>query len=63
MNAVKAIASVLAADPRSLAGYYRWDVYYPTSSGVLLLPQGFDRHRRTSAARYARAHPERVLRR
>jgi membrane-bound lytic murein transglycosylase B len=60
-NAVEDIASVLAADPRSFAGYYRWDVYYPTSSGVLLLPQGFDRHRRTSAAAYARAHPERVL--
>jgi membrane-bound lytic murein transglycosylase B len=61
VNAVKAIASVLAADPRSFAGYYRWDVYYPTSSGVLLLPRGFAQHHRTSAAEYARAHPERVL--
>ena len=61
VNAVKAIASVLASDPRWFAGYYRWDVYYPTSSGVLLLPRGFDEHRPTSAAAYARAHPERVI--
>ncbi|MFN2562367.1 MAG: transglycosylase SLT domain-containing protein [Jatrophihabitans sp.] len=61
-NAVKAIASVLLADPRSFIGYYRWDVYYPTSAGVLLLPRGFSERRRTSAATYARAHPRRVLR-
>ena len=62
VNAVKAIAHVLTADPRSFAGYYRWSVYYPTSSGVLLLPPGFDHRHRTSAAAYARAHPERVFR-
>jgi membrane-bound lytic murein transglycosylase B len=61
VNAVKAIASVLAADTRSFADYYRWDVYYPTASGLLLLPRGFDEHHPTSAAAYARAHPERVL--
>lgn len=61
-NAVKAVASVLLADPRSFLGYYRWDVYYPTSAGVLLLPRGFNERRRTSAAAYARAHPRRVLR-
>jgi Transglycosylase SLT domain len=61
VNAVKAIASILASDPRWFAGYYRWDVYYPTASGVLLLPRGFDQHHRTSAAAYARAHPERVF--
>jgi membrane-bound lytic murein transglycosylase B len=61
-NAVKALVSVLVADPRSFDGYYRWDVYYPTSSGLLLLPQGFSENHRTSAAAYARAHPERVLR-
>jgi membrane-bound lytic murein transglycosylase B len=61
VNAIKAIASVLVTDPGSFAGYYRWDVYYPTSSGVLLLPRGFSEDHRTSAAAYARAHPERVL--
>lgn len=61
VRAVEAIASVLTAAPRSFAGYYRWDVYYPTSSGVLLLPRGFDRRHPSSAARYARAHPARVL--
>ena len=60
-NAVKAIASVLVSDPGSFAGYYRWDVYYPTSSGVLLLPRGFHHDHRTPAAAYARAYPDRVL--
>ena len=60
-NAIKAIASVLVADPGSFAGYYRWDVYYPTSSGVLLLPRAFSEDHRTSAAAYARTHPEQVL--
>lgn len=60
-NAVKAIASVLVDDPASFTGYYRWDVYYPTSAGVLLLPRGFNEDHRTSAAAYARAHPERRL--
>jgi hypothetical protein len=62
VNAVAAIASVLVTDPGSFAGYYRWDVYYPTSSGVLLLPRGFSEDHRTSAAGYARAHPARILR-
>lgn len=62
VSAVKAIASVLVADPGSFAGYYRWDVYYPTQSGALLLPRGFSEHRRTSASSYARAHPDRLLR-
>jgi hypothetical protein len=61
VNAVRAIASVLAADSRAFADYYHWDVYYPTSSGLLLLPHGFDEHHPTSAAAYARAHPGRVL--
>lgn len=60
-RAVEAIASVLAADPRSFAGYYRWDVYYPTAAGVLLLPRGFSESRPTSAAAYARRYPQRVL--
>jgi len=74
VNAVKAIAFGLAADQRSFAGYYRWEVYYSTSSGLLLLPQGFDRRRPTSAAqdprpprmsgplnRCSRAIPRRLL--
>lgn len=61
VDAVNAIASVLVADPGSFAGYYRWDIYYPTSSGVLLLPLGFSQNHRTPASAYAQAHPERVL--
>jgi hypothetical protein len=33
VSAVEDYAAVLATDPGAFAGYYRWDVYYYTSSG------------------------------
>ena len=39
--AVKAYASVLLADPRAYAGYHEWQVFYATSDGTFLLPEGF----------------------
>ena len=43
VRAVNDYAAVLAADPAAFAGYYRWDVYYYTTAGDVLLP---DRLRR-----------------
>ena len=41
VSAVEDYAAVLARDPAAFAGYYRWDVYYYTSSGDdVLLPAG-----------------------
>jgi hypothetical protein len=41
VSAVEDYAAVLASDPAAFAGYYRWDVYYYTSSGDdVLLPAG-----------------------
>ncbi|MGA7050728.1 MAG: lytic transglycosylase domain-containing protein, partial [Mycobacterium sp.] len=41
VSAVNDYAAVLASDPAAFAGYYRWDVYYYTSSGDdVLLPTG-----------------------
>jgi hypothetical protein len=41
VRAVNDYAAVLAADPAAFAGYYRWDVYYRTTSGDVLLPVGY----------------------
>jgi Transglycosylase SLT domain len=41
VSAVDDYAAVLASDPAAFAGYYRWDVYYLTTSGDdVLLPTG-----------------------
>jgi membrane-bound lytic murein transglycosylase B len=41
VQAVNDYAAVLAADPAALAGYHRWDVYYYTTAGDVLLPIGY----------------------
>ena len=38
VQAVNDYAAVLAADPAAFAGYHRWDVYYNTTAGDVLLP-------------------------
>lgn len=43
-NYVRAIhdyAAVMAADPAGFDGYHRWDVYYMTTAGDVLLPVGY----------------------
>ena len=39
--AIKAYAAVLDADPRSYDGYYFWQVFYATTEGTYLLPEGW----------------------
>jgi membrane-bound lytic murein transglycosylase B len=41
VQAVNDYAAILAADPAAFAGYYRWDVYYYTTAGDVLLPIGY----------------------
>src|SRR5436190_2019108 len=41
VTAVEAYARVMLADARAYDGYYQWQVYYSTTSGVLLLPEGY----------------------
>lgn len=41
VRAVTDYATVLASDPAAFAGYYRWDVYYHTTAGDVLLPIGY----------------------
>ncbi len=41
VEAIKAYASVMAADPGAYDGYYQWQVFYASADGTLLLPEGW----------------------
>ena len=41
VRAISDYAAVLAADPAGFAGYHRWEVYYLTTAGDVLLPAGY----------------------
>jgi membrane-bound lytic murein transglycosylase B len=58
VQAVNDYAAVLAADPATFAGYYRWDVYYYTTSGDVLLPIGYTADSPIPVDAYLAAHPQ-----
>ena len=41
VGAVDDYTAVIASDPAAFAGYYRWDIYYNTTAGDVLLPVGY----------------------
>jgi len=41
VKSVRAYASVLEKNPLAYRGYWGWQVYYRTKSGVVLLPEGY----------------------
>jgi membrane-bound lytic murein transglycosylase B len=58
VQAVNDYAAVLAADPAAFAGYYRWDVYYYTTAGDVLLPIGYDEPAPIPVADFLATHPQ-----
>ncbi|BDX31482.1 hypothetical protein TUM20985_20290 [Mycobacterium antarcticum] len=58
VRAVEDYAAVLAADPAAFAGYYRWEVYYYTVSGDVLLPEGYFASSPAPVAEYLATHPQ-----
>ncbi len=58
VQAVNDYAAVLAADPAALAGYHRWDVYYNTTSGDVVLPTGYSATSPIPVADYLATHPQ-----
>ncbi|BBU20936.1 lytic transglycosylase domain-containing protein [Mycobacterium xenopi] len=58
VRAVDQYAAVLAADPITFAGYYRWDVYYDTSAGDVLLPIGYAATSPIPVGDYLASHPQ-----
>src|SRR5580693_6037584 len=58
VRAVDQYAALLAADPATYAGYYRWDVYCHTTAGDVLLPIGYAAASPIPAADYVATHPQ-----
>jgi len=58
VQAVDQYAAVLAADPAAFAGYYRWDVYYFTTAGDVLLPIGYAATSPILVGDYLKTHPQ-----
>jgi membrane-bound lytic murein transglycosylase B len=58
VQAVSQYAAVLAADPAAFAGYYRWDVYYNTTAGDILLPVGYTADSPIPVGAYLVTHPQ-----
>lgn len=58
VRAIDDYAAVLATDPAAFAGYYRWDVYYNTAAGDVLLPVGYVETSPIPVTEYLAAHPQ-----
>lgn len=58
VRAVDDYAAVLAADPAAFGGYYRWDVYYRTTAGDVLLPIGYVSTSPIPVDAYLADHPQ-----
>jgi membrane-bound lytic murein transglycosylase B len=58
VRAVNDYAAVLAADPAAFGGYYRWDVYYYTTAGDVLLPVGYAATSPIPVGDYLATHPQ-----
>ena len=58
VNAVTDYAAIMAADPAAFGGYHRWEVYYYTTAGDVLLPIGYAESQRIPVAAYLAQHPQ-----
>jgi hypothetical protein len=58
VRAVDEYAAVLAADPTAFGGFYRWDLYYSTTSGDVLLPIGYAATSPIDVGDYLASHPQ-----
>ena len=58
VRAVSDYAAVMGADPAAYPGYHRWDVYYHTTSGDVLLPVGYAENAPVAVGPYLAAHPQ-----
>ncbi|CQD04241.1 transglycosylase [Mycobacterium europaeum] len=58
VDAVDQYAALIAADPAAFPTYYRWDVYYVTTAGDVLLPVGYAAPAPIPVADYLATHPQ-----
>jgi hypothetical protein len=48
----------MADDPGAFGGFYRWEVYYKTTAGDVLLPIGYAESVRIPVGDYLSNHPQ-----
>lgn len=58
VRAVNDYAALIAADPAAFAALHRWDVYYYSTAGDVLLPIGYAQSARIPVADYLANHPQ-----
>jgi membrane-bound lytic murein transglycosylase B len=58
VRAVNQYAALIGADPAAFAGYHRWDVYYNTTAGDVLLPIGYAATSPIPIGDYLATHPQ-----
>lgn len=58
VRAVHAYAAALAADPAAFGAFYRWDVYYVSTAGDVLLPIGYAAESPVPVGEYLATHPQ-----
>lgn len=56
--AVNDYAAAIAVDPAAFTAYYRWDVYYVTTAGDVVLPVGYSEPSRIPVESYLVSHPQ-----
>jgi soluble lytic murein transglycosylase-like protein len=58
VRAVDDYASLIGTDPAAFATFYRWDVYFATTAGDVLLPIGYAEAAPIPVADYLATHPQ-----
>ncbi|OCB18012.1 lytic transglycosylase [Mycobacterium malmoense] len=58
VRAVDQYAALIASDPATFPTYYRWDVYYVTTAGDVLLPVGYAEPSPVPVGDYLATHPQ-----
>ncbi len=58
VRAVKDYAAALASDPAAFGMFYRWDVYYVSTAGDVLLPVGYAADSPIPVRDYLATHPQ-----
>jgi len=56
VRAITLLAGIIRTHPRELTAYHSWQVYFLTSRGPILLPEGYDEARPVPVGRWLRTH-------
>lgn len=59
VRGVTLLARRMERQPRAFLGYYHWQIYYLTSRGDVLLPEGYEQRKPVPVRRWLADHPQR----